>query len=402
MLFLKMLRDVRKNFSQFLMIFLMVLLGTAACSGIDGYIQGMQSAVDRFYKDGKLQDLNIRGALSEEDLKKVSEFDGVQKAEGKLVAKGQVLNILKAKNEPSEQSQTTTNTGTKNNNQETEAQKIDEQNKEYEDYKLELNLLRSNEIAKFTVEQGEGFAASSDKIWIDAYFAKKNQLKVNDEIIKINGQSLTEAEKLPVITKQSSGKKVRVEYRRDGKESSVDVQLNDEKSAKGSGYLGVIPGQTEKMYSTWSAPIVGVATTGQLSYETIKGVGVLLVKTVHGSIGQIFGSAESKESARADLASVSGSVAGPIGILGVLFPSVVSSGIEYIIFVAALISLTLAVMNILPIPALDGGRWFTMTIFRLFKKDLTKEREENIQATGMLILLILTILVTISDVGKLF
>ncbi len=232
--------------------------------------------------------------------------------------------------------------------------------------------------------------------------ADKIGLKVNDELIKINGQPLTEAEKLPVITKQSSGKKVRVEYRRDGKESSIDVQLNDEKSAKESGYLGVISGQTEKMYSTWSAPIMGVATTGQLSYETVKGVGVLLVKTVHGSIGQIFGSAESKESARADLASVSGSVAGPIGILGVLFPSVVSSGIEQIIFVAALISLTLAVMNILPIPALDGGRWFTMTIFRLFKKDLTKEREENIQATGMLILLILTILVTISDVGKLF
>ncbi|WP_338504265.1 M50 family metallopeptidase [Candidatus Minimicrobia sp. QA0096] len=232
--------------------------------------------------------------------------------------------------------------------------------------------------------------------------ADKIGLKVNDELIKINGQPLTEAEKLPIITKQSSGKKVRVEYRRDGKESSVDVQLNDEKSAKGSGYLGVIPGQTEKMYSTWSAPIVGVATTGQLSYETLKGVGVLLAKTAHGLVGQIFGSNESKESARADLASVGQSVAGPIGILGVLFPSVVSSGIEQIIFVAALISLTLAVMNILPIPALDGGRWFTMTIFRLFKKDLTKEREENIQATGMLILLILTILVTISDVGKLF
>lgn len=183
MLFLKILRDVRKNFSQFLMIFLMVLLGTAACSGIDGYIQGMQSAVDRFYEEGKLQDLNIRGALSEEDLKKVSEFDGVQKAEGKLVAKGQVLNILKAKNEPSEQSQTTVNTGTNNSNQKTETQKNDGQNKEYEDYKLELNLLHSNEIAKFTVEQGEGFAASSDKIWIDAYFAKKNQLKVNDEIV---------------------------------------------------------------------------------------------------------------------------------------------------------------------------------------------------------------------------
>ena len=232
--------------------------------------------------------------------------------------------------------------------------------------------------------------------------ADKAGLKVNDQLMQINNQPLTEAGKLPIVTKENAGKKINVKYRRDGKESAVDVQLNDEKSVKGSGYLGVIPGQTEKMYSTWSAPIVGVATTGQLSYETIKGVGVLLVKTVHGSIGQIFGSAESKESARADLASVSGSVVGPIGMLGVLFPSVVSSGIENIIFVAALISLMMAVMNILPIPALDGGRWFTMTIFRLFKKDLTKEREENIQATGMLILLILTILVTISDVGKFF
>ena len=85
--------------------------------------------------------------------------------------------------------------------------------------------------------------------------ADKIGLKVNDELIKINGQPLTEAEKLPVITKQSSGKKVRVEYRRGGKESAVDVQLNDEKSVKGGGYLGVIPGQTEKMYSTWSVNV---------------------------------------------------------------------------------------------------------------------------------------------------
>ena len=109
--------------------------------------------------------------------------------------------------------------------------------------------------------------------------ADKAGLKVNDELIEINGQSLTEAGKLPIVTKENAGKKINVKYKRDGKESSLDVQLNDEKSAKGGGYLGVIPGQTEKMYSTWSAPIVGVATTGQLSYETIKGVGVLLVKT---------------------------------------------------------------------------------------------------------------------------
>ena len=231
--------------------------------------------------------------------------------------------------------------------------------------------------------------------------ADRAGIKVGDQLIDINNQPLTEAEKLPIITKQNAGKKVPIKYSRDGEESLIDVQLNSEQTAKAGGYLGVVPSQSEKIYSTWSAPIMGVATTGQLSYETIKGVGVLLVKTTHGLFGQIFGSEQSKQSARADLSSVGDSVAGPIGILGVLFPSVVNSGIAQVIFVAALISLTLAVMNILPIPALDGGRWFTMAIFRLFKKELTKEREENIQATGMLILLILTILVTVSDGGKL-
>ena len=231
--------------------------------------------------------------------------------------------------------------------------------------------------------------------------ADRAGIKVGDQLIDINNQPLNEAEKLPIITKQNAGKKVPIKYSRDGKESLIDVQLNSEQTAKAGGYLGVVPSQSEKIYSTWSAPIMGVATTGQLSYETIKGVGVLLVKTTHGLFGQIFGSEQSKQSARADLSSVGDSVAGPIGILGVLFPSVVNSGIAQVIFVAALISLTLAVMNILPIPALDGGRWLTMAIFRIFKKELTKEREENIQATGMLILLILTILVTVSDVGKL-
>lgn len=231
--------------------------------------------------------------------------------------------------------------------------------------------------------------------------ADRAGIKVGYQLIDINNQPLNEAEKLPIITKQNAGKKVPIKYSRDGKESLIDVQLNSEQAAKAGGYLGVVPSQSEKIYSTWSAPIMGIATTGQLSYETIKGVGVLLAKTANGLFGQIFGSEQSKQSARADLSSVGESVAGPIGILGVLFPSVVNSGIAQVIFVAALISLTLAVMNILPIPALDGGRWFTMAIFHIFKKELTKEREENIQATGMLILLILTILVTVSDVGKL-
>ena len=71
-----------------------------------------------------------------------------------------------------------------------------------------------------------------------------------------------------------------------------------------------------------------------------------------------------------------------------------------ILLLAAIISLTLAVMNVLPIPALDGGRWFTMLGFKLFGKKLTREREETIQGIGFLVLMALTVLVTWSDIAK--
>jgi regulator of sigma E protease len=91
-----------------------------------------------------------------------------------------------------------------------------------------------------------------------------------------------------------------------------------------------------------------------------------------------------------------------VGILGTIFPSAQNQGVTQVVLLTAIISLTLAVMNALPIPALDGGRWWTMAIFRILKKKLTKEREETIQAIGFLTLFGLIIVITISDVAKLW
>ena len=63
---------------------------------------------------------------------------------------------------------------------------------------------------------------------------------------------------------------------------------------------------------------------------------------------------------RGNTKQVSESVAGPIGILGVLFPSASKAGFTSVVLLAAIISLALAIMNLLPIPGLDGGRWLTM------------------------------------------
>lgn len=227
-------------------------------------------------------------------------------------------------------------------------------------------------------------------------------LRQGDHLQSVGGRTIATPSELVATTKERAGQTVDISLVRNGQPLTVSAQLRTQDQAKSGGYLGVGSQQSEKIYSTWSAPLAAVATTSQLTYETLKGVGTVLVKSICGFFGQFVGSDSSRQAARADLANVSENVAGPIGILGVLFPSVVDHGIDQVILLAAIISLTLAVMNILPIPALDGGRWATMAGFRLFGKSLTKEREETVQATGMLILLTLTLIVTANDIGKLF
>ena len=59
-------------------------------------------------------------------------------------------------------------------------------------------------------------------------------------------------------------------------------------------------------------------------------------------------------------------------------------------------------MNVLPIPALDGGRWLLIAIYRLRGKKLTKEKEEKIVSRAFTILLILIAVITVLDITKFF
>ncbi|MFZ2125580.1 MAG: M50 family metallopeptidase [Candidatus Saccharimonadales bacterium] len=225
--------------------------------------------------------------------------------------------------------------------------------------------------------------------------AEKVGLKPGDKIIKFSGQDVTSVEELIAVIKENKNKTVDITYDRDGTENTVSVPLGAETEG---GILGAGLGQREFIKATWSAPIVGVATTIQFTGATFQGLGDLFVNLFNGIVMQF----SNNKQAQADLAAVSDSVAGPIGILGTIFPAASQAGPVQLMFLTAIISLSLAVMNVLPIPALDGGRWFTMLIFKLSKKRLTKEREEKIQMVGFYMLMGLTLLVTLVDVTKLF
>lgn len=231
--------------------------------------------------------------------------------------------------------------------------------------------------------------------------AEKAGLKVGDQILRFAGEPVPTSETLARQSKADKGKTIEVIYSRKGVEYSADVTLRDSND-NNQGYLGVGSGQQEQMRASWSAPIVGVVTTGQITWATLQGLGNVIGNLASGVVLQFSPDSATRTQAHQSLAAASSSVAGPIGILGTIFPAAEQAGLTQLVFLSAIISLTLAVMNVLPIPALDGGRWFVMTIFKLRNKELTKEREEQIQGTGFLVLMVLVIIVTVADVSKLF
>ena len=153
----KMFRDIKQNLSQFITIFLMVLIGVMVYVGIEAYMDGMTSAADNFYKNNNIQDLNVMGNLSDKDLDKIKSLDNVKDAEKKLVVNA-----------------------------------IDKDDK---DKTYLLSFIDSNNISKFHIMDGEKFDVNKKGAWVDNFYAEKNNLKVG-ETIKIKYDTFSLEEKI--------------------------------------------------------------------------------------------------------------------------------------------------------------------------------------------------------------
>lgn len=103
-------------------------------------------------------------------------------------------------------------------------------------------------------------------------------------------------------------------------------------------------------------------------------------------------------------------LSGPVGIVSTMTQvgeqaATTRAAVENIAYLAALIAVNLAVMNLLPLPALDGGKIFFLVInavsMQLFKKQIPAKYENYIHFAGLILLLALMAVITFSDVWKL-
>lgn len=239
--------------------------------------------------------------------------------------------------------------------------------------------------------------------------AAKAGLKSLDQIVSITANGETKAikhlEDLHDATQSHPGQEITIVYNRDGVDSTTKAQLRTKSEVESSqktdspkGYLGVRLADYQVNRYTWSAPVVAGGVTAQITKLTFRGLGT----AVKGLGSLIAGLATGNSTARQDgQAKATEQVSGPLGIFFVLKTGA-HEGIGMIVFIVALISLTLAIMNVLPIPALDGGRLFVTLIYRVLRRPLTQNAEELIHGTGFALLMLLFVLITIVDVGRFF
>ncbi|HSX36537.1 MAG TPA: M50 family metallopeptidase [Patescibacteria group bacterium] len=213
------------------------------------------------------------------------------------------------------------------------------------------------------------------------------------------------ANTLPNVTKGLAGQTVHVVYEHKGQPHVAVVKLRtaaevaaSQKTNNPKGYLGIVPQEFTLQRSTWSAPVVAVGLAGQFTALTFQGLGHAL-----GGLGSLIAGAVTGNSAARQngQATASSQVSGPVGIFVILKDGSLL-GYQFMLFIIAIISLTLAIMNILPIPALDGGRLWITLVARAFKKPLSAKTEEIVNATGFVVLIGLVILITIVDVHRFF
>jgi regulator of sigma E protease len=220
--------------------------------------------------------------------------------------------------------------------------------------------------------------------------AAKAGIVKSDRLILANGKKIEDDSGLRSFTKENAGKPVSLVISHKGVHRTVELTLNSKSSS--NGYLGVAGQQVYKLrYTVLDAFVAAGWITGALFVATIVGV-LKLIISVPSLLIHLFGSTVP---ASADQAS------GPVGIIYIL-GSALALGWSYIFLIMANIAVALAAFNVLPLPALDGGRLAVLIAERITKKRFSPESEAKYHTIGFVSLIALMLIITVYDIRKFF
>lgn len=207
--------------------------------------------------------------------------------------------------------------------------------------------------------------------------AQKAGIVANDKIVAIDGTKISTWEDITTTLQETDGQKINITIEKDGKTKEVVVQ--PQKSEDGRYLIGISPERDKSIFKAIPNAFMG-------TYEMLKQMVLFLGQLVTNSVP----------------GGAANAVAGPVGVIGIVSDAA-KMGIPNLMYIGAMISLNLGVLNLLPIPALDGGRLVMLGIEGLRGgKKLDPNKEAMIHTAGFMLLMGLMLFVTYKDILRLF
>ncbi|MBO5998949.1 MAG: RIP metalloprotease RseP [Lachnospiraceae bacterium] len=214
--------------------------------------------------------------------------------------------------------------------------------------------------------------------------AEEAGLMAGDVITKINHESIHLYDEVSLFSMMNNGEPLDITVRRDGEKIQVTLTPRYNEEA-GRYYIGLVGSTTEKL----NAPNVFKYAFYQTFYW---------VKATYKSIFTIFTGHFSKDD-----------LAGPVGIVKVVddtYTEVRPYGLPSVILtflnLATLLTVNLGIVNLLPLPALDGGRLVFLFIEAIRGKPIPPEKEGLVHLAGIFALIILMVFVLFNDISRFF
>lgn len=217
--------------------------------------------------------------------------------------------------------------------------------------------------------------------------AEKSGIKIGDWVESVGGVDVKSPEQLTAEVAKYKGKKVEIKVQNlnSKQENVIEVEVRTNPPA-GEGSMGVAISNTEMQKVKW--------------YQFYKGIGAgfkeayFWGKIIATGVGQMVGGLVTGH--------VPKDVSGPIGIFEATSSIKKNQGMLAVIHFFGIVSVNLAIVNILPFPALDGGRIIFVIYEIITRKKANQKFEALVNNIGMVILLTLIVVITAGDVVRIF
>ncbi len=223
---------------------------------------------------------------------------------------------------------------------------------------------------------------------IEGFGAQQAGIKAGDRIVAIDGQRIAFWEEMQRITQSKKGAaSIKLVVLRDNKEYNFEVKIQEKElgdmlgQKRKRGLLGITPeGEITKVrYGLAKSFLLGLDKTYELTVISYKSLWRIIV-------GRL---------------SLRESVTGPLGIFYITSKAA-EIGVTAVIQLVAVLSLSLAIFNLLPLPILDGGHILLLAVEKVRGRCLGLAAENIITRIGLAFIISLAILVTYIDVWRLF